>query len=658
MKCFTGKNNNRYAAIPAKAQGFIGKLYNKTLSGYNENTLAAYPWHHTSNHIDKGKNTVQHRPTPLRGHLSIMATMGILGLIVWSLGILLISLPLTSQAASSASTPPPQATVLWHSINHGPAAQAHPQSAYDPTRDEILLVWEDARHDPRGMVDRYGFLYNGDIYARRFDASTGQPLNPGVPIAQDGEYPPGSGHYDNEQRPTLVFDHGRRGYIIAWQTLPDQVLVQGSLQTTTCYDIDLRAYWPEDDAMDTITEDLAWYQPPPDLVDPWGHPYDWSCQQDPVITLVAPSGALVFWHDHRERYQAAADGRPVEKDIYLQWLRGKHRMIPEALLVSRQDEVAENASFRLPLRQEHPDVAGQGFQRLVVWEDERRSTTNQGHGFRDIMGRFVRYRFGDLSLGPEVTIALAQPGDGPDATTFLHPKVGYIPDEDVYVVVWAQTHPHISPTSYVLNMAVVGADGTLQQPPTPLIDTQTSRDPAHDIACAANRCALIFRGDDGRYRLHILDRSGPLTQPQLLIQAQGNYGYGHIAVGPIQADESHFFVSLVDEDGQAHVLRLAITWFRPPTPTPTPSPTPTLTSTPTATPTSTPSPTPTLSPSPTSPPTLPPSSTPTLTPTFTPSPTPTATPIPLWLPILLFPPPTPTPVPPRGCSVNKVISDQ
>ncbi len=69
------------------------------------------------------KHTVQYQPIPLRGHLSIEMTMGILGLFALGLGALFISFPLSSQATSLAAPPSPQATVLWHTINHGPAAQ-------------------------------------------------------------------------------------------------------------------------------------------------------------------------------------------------------------------------------------------------------------------------------------------------------------------------------------------------------------------------------------------------------------------------------------------------------------------------------------------------------------------------------------------------------
>ncbi len=481
-----------------------------------------------------------------------------------------------SPAIIARAQPTPTLTVAWVQRNPGPAAQNAPQTAYDPLRDELLLVWEDGRNDPLGVVDSYGIQYNSDIYARRYNAATGQAIAEEIAIAEDGEYPPGSGRYDNEQRPAVIFDAGGDRYVVSWQTFPDSVLASGDLHVTTCNDVDLRSFHPADGSLGEVIEDLAWYTSPPDLISPWGVYYDWSCQQDPVMTLLAPNTPLVLWHDHRERYERGPDGVVLEKDIYGQWLAGEERQVEEGFLVSRRDAASE---IRLPRYQEHADVAGEGAQRLVVWEDERNSDASDGHGFREIVGRFIDFEDGALRAGKEIFIAHGQEGDGPEDYRLLTPRVAYLADKGVYVIVWAKAMHYADPQSvtYSLVMAMIDREGDMVQQPTPLADTCNHRMPVHDIACAAGRCVLAFRKQDLILYARLIIPQGAVSTDVRLEEAAGVYGYADIQPGAIRGDEASFFVSYV-KGSEVHLARLDTvlpTWATPtPSPTLTPTPTP------------------------------------------------------------------------------------
>ncbi len=503
-----------------------------------------------------------------------MVSAKLLGFLAWLILVtsaVLISLfPPTIQATAPAqtNTSTQSLQITWVQSNPGPGAQTHPQTAYDPLRNELLLVWEDGRNDPQGLVDHYGFEYNGDIFARRYDAATGMPITGTVAVATGGEFPPGSGRYDNEQRPAVIFDPGSQGYVISWQTIPDSVLQEGNLHTTTCYDINARSYFPDGDRFSNTTEDLAWYAPPADLISPWGVYYDWSCQQDPVMTLLAENEPFTLWHDHRERYATDPDGIPLEKDIYGQLLHDGAREFRSGYLISRR---RSETNERLPRYQEHPDIAGSGPQRLVVWEDERRSAASNGKGFREIYGRFIIYRDGVLETGEEILIGSGQEGDGPDDFRLIAPRVGYLSDDRAYMVVWSQVQNYTQPdnASYQLVWSLIGVDGSVLQPPTPIPEAFNHRALTHDIACAANRCILVYRKRDQVIYARLLTRDGPQASDRRIDDAEGIYGYGNIQVGKVDGDGVSFFASYVIND-EVHLARLDTWLYRPNTPTPPP----------------------------------------------------------------------------------------
>ncbi len=472
------------------------------------------------------------------------------------------------------STPGPQLQLLWNISNPGPAAQTHPDISYDSRRDQTLLVWEDGRNDPRGVVDAYGFDYNSDIFARRYDAA-GAPIGDAFAVANDGEYPPDSGRYDNEQRPASLYDPATDAHIITWQTLPDPVLEAGDLHTTTCYDVDLRTFLPAAGALTNSVADLAWYTPPDDLTSPWGVFYDWSCQQEPAIALLEPDKPFVVWHDHRERYELV-DGVREGKDIYGQIVDHGIRQEENAILVSRAEKDVDK---RLPNYQEKPDIAGQGTHWLAVWEDERRSATSDGHGFREIYGRFILNENGSMRFGDEIVIALGQEGDGPDAVKMMEPRVGFLPAAGFFLVVWTRIQHYAAPEGgdTDLMMAGIAPDGRMVLPPRVIPQTESDRLHVHDIACAANRCLLVYRLDGNAMFARLLLASGDISGPLALDGDAGYHSYARVVSGKETGEAVDFYTAYVVESG----IRLAKvrTFASGDNPTSTPEPTPSATPT-------------------------------------------------------------------------------
>ncbi len=476
------------------------------------------------------------------------------------------------------ATPTPPLQLLWNVSNSGPAAQTHPDISYDSLRDQTLLVWEDGRNDPRGVVDAYGFDYNDDIFARRYTAM-GIPVGDAFAVASDGEYPPGSSRYDNEQRPATLYDPATDTHIITWQTIPDPVLEAGDLHTTTCYDVDLRTFAPATDTLTNSIADLAWYTPPDDLISPWGVFYDWSCQQEPAITLLGPDKPLVVWHDHRERYELV-DGVMEGKDIYGQIVDHGVRQEKNAILISRAEK---NVIKRLPNYQEKPDIAGQESHWLAVWEDERHSVTSDSHGFREIYGRVIYDENGVMRFGDEIAIALGQEGEGPEATKMMEPRVGFLPDAGIFLVVWTRVRNYAAQENPNTDLMMAGytPDGRLALSPRVIPQTDSDRLHAHDIACAANRCLLVYRmGSNAMFARLLLD-NGDISDPLALDDDTGYHSYARVVSGKETGDTVDFYAGYVIRTG-IRLAKVRTTAHRDGhlTPTPTVIPTPTATPTP------------------------------------------------------------------------------
>ena len=516
--------------------------------------------------------------------LRYVIVAALLMVVIGAAGYLLAPSAMAAPAAAILDltpTPRPDLHLLWIVHNPGPAAQTHPDISYDSRRDQTLLVWEDGRNDPQGAVDMYGFDYNGDIFAQRYDAA-GQVIHDAFAIASDADYPFGSGKYDNEQRPAALYDPDADTHVITWQTIPDTVLEAGDLHTTTCYDVDLRTYDPAADALGPAVTDLAWYAPPDNLISPWGVPYDWSCQQEPTITLLGPDKPFVVWHDHRERYELV-DGVTKGKDIYGQIVEQGVRQDEGGILISR---ASEETAKRLPNYQEKPDIAGRGAHRLAVWEDERHSATSDGHGFREIYGRIIRYEDDSIRVGKEIVIALGEEGDGPEAVKMMEPRVGFLPDSGHYLVVWTRVQNYADADNDVseLMMAIIAQDGSFVLTPRIIPQTASNSSHVHDVACAANRCLLVYRSNARTMLARMILADGAVSEPLALDNASGYHSYARVVPGKEDGDAVDFYAGYVIRNGVwlAKISTFAARDHLTPTPTPTPTAEPAPTSTPTA----------------------------------------------------------------------------
>ena len=102
------------------------------------------------------------------------------------------------------ATPTPTAT-LW--------TKAEPVVAYNPDRDEYLVVWDDCRAYPGSpYLCGYGSKDYCDIYAQRFSGA-GAPLGSEIPVATDT---PASGHL-GQHLPAVAYNTKTKVYLIAWE---------------------------------------------------------------------------------------------------------------------------------------------------------------------------------------------------------------------------------------------------------------------------------------------------------------------------------------------------------------------------------------------------------------------------------------------------------
>ena len=204
----------------------------------------------------------------LRASVRLLA----LALLATSAGLVAGSPPLWARPAARSSEA--MFAQVWNVSDPAASRQTRAKMAYNPFADQVFVVWEDGRNDPRGYVDTYGFDYNTDLYGRVYNSAGAAGSE--IAIATDGAYED-TGRYDNEQWPAVTFDPWARRQRVAYMTIPAAVLAAGEMQTTTCYDLDERTL-----ALPGVTTDLAWYTPPPTLTSPFGGGwYDWSCQHEP-----------------------------------------------------------------------------------------------------------------------------------------------------------------------------------------------------------------------------------------------------------------------------------------------------------------------------------------------------------------------------------------
>ena len=422
---------------------------------------------------------------------------------------------------------------LWQVLNSGQAAQTFSDVAYDSKRDHTLLVWQDGRNDPKGLVDQYGFSSNGDIFAREYDAD-GQSLGGEIAVATRGEWR-NTERYDNESRPRTVYHPVLDRYLVTWSMYPDSVLQAGDLKTTTCEDVAYREITPLTHELSTPLLDLAWYTPPANLIDPWGNHYDWSCQQDPVITYAKGSQSLVFWQDHRERF-AKNQGKVVEKDVYAQLVDRSGKSKTEGYLIS-----FDTAGRRLPLHQERPEIIKGKNNWLVVWADERRSDKSEYVGFREIYGRYLTAESATIKLGKEVLLAKGMPGE-----LKLHsPKVGYLDAWDRYVVIFTRSRNYQDKNSRQddLMFVMIDSRGNIVSQPQVIADTQSNNGHAPSLACKKDRCLLVYRRDTGPMYGRLILADGFVTPAFVFDYLDRYHTYSHTTAGQVVGERVDFYTT-------------------------------------------------------------------------------------------------------------------
>ncbi len=458
-----------------------------------------------------------------------------------------------------------EAYKLWQVLNSGPAAQTFSDVAYDSKRGHTLLVWQDGRNDPQGLVDQYGFNFNGDILAREYDTD-GQPLGGEIAIATRGEWQ-NSERYDNESRPRTVYHPILDRYLVTWSMYPDSVLQVGDLKTTTCEDVAYREVTPLTHQLSSSVLDLAWYTPPVNLVDPWGNHYDWSCQQDPVISYLEGYRSLVLWQDHRERF-AKNQGMVIEKDVYTQLIDHGNRLKKDSYLISFDSSDQK----RLPLHQERPEVARGKDNLLVVWADERRSNKSEYVGFREIYGRYLIQDATGIKLDQEILLAEGKPGD----TKLFSPKVGYLDAFDRYVVVFTRSRNYLDKNNHQddLMVVIVDSQGNIITQPQVITDTQSNNGHVPSLACKKDRCFLVYRKNTGPMYGRVILADGFVTPAFIFDYLDRYHTYSHTTAGQVAGDRVNFYTTYTV--GKQIFLAKIVTKYDPDQIIPSPS-SPTIT---------------------------------------------------------------------------------
>jgi len=408
---------------------------------------------------------------------------GILILLEWSMSrwswLALVFLISWLPAPAAAQTQ--DLIINWQATNPAPSAQTHPALTYNPNQDQLMLVWEDGRADPQGRVDYYGAQANSDIYARLYRADSGQPIGDEIGVATQGEYD-NSGRYNNQRWPAVSYDPVNNLYHLVWMQL-SQAAALGDFRRTSCDDIAYRAYNPQNHQLGPVVPDVAAYQPPP-LTDPWGYPYDWSCQQEPQILNLSTGQPIIWWQDHRQRFDThSPSGKPVSKDIYAQIINQNQPVKEGGWLISTDPNGA-----RLPMHQEKVAVAKgpEGF--LVVWQDERNSTDQLPApiGFRQIYGRIVKLVNDQPVPDQEVLINQGL------TTSADHPSVAYLAGGRLFLVVWEQ---QVSQEIFNRRLfyALLNPQGQPVKPPTQLDPNTSSITFLPQVVCSFLTCVVIYR---------------------------------------------------------------------------------------------------------------------------------------------------------------------
>ncbi len=474
----------------------------------------------------------------------------------------------------------PAATTLWSQS----ASMCQPKVACSSSTD-CLVVWTDKRNDTSqpNSCWQYGLAGNGDIYARRFNPSTGAAIGSELAIrtgVKDSQYP------------RVFWWDSEDEYVVAWQEV-SPLATNSSNFLSYCYDI----YAQRVSSTATLNGSMFTVSSGPD------------CQWVPQLGYEpATNRLLVSWHDHRNR-TGNAGGLGTEKDIYGQWLGTGGARHGSNFVVS----IAGSNGTPAPRYQEYSALSGTGLSVqgvMAFWADDR---TGSGTPVAsDVYGGFVRPAGTPM---PTPFLVVGGPGaqDEPQAS-------GVDSAGNIWVVWNSLQNPPPTPDPGQVDIQLRRYNRlATPQASTASVATNVGAAPYPQIDCAGGACTVAWGNGGGTWARR--------------------YDYAGNAQGPArQLGTSYTPFTIVSSIGDrimvlwtnSGTMRLA-TWVEV---VPTPTPTPTgSTATPTGTPTATRTATPTRTPTPTvtgTPPTPTPTITPSPTaPTGTPTPTPTRTPTPL-----------------------------
>ncbi len=431
--------------------------------------------------------------------------------------------------------------LVWKKENEVPKKQTHPAISYDSENNNVFLVWEDNRNDPKNEIDKYGSGNNSDIYGRLYDTN-GKLVSNEILIAGGGEYDH-TGRYNNEQWPDVKFNNKTGLFHIVWMNIPKQAAV-GDFKRTTCYDVAYRVFNPVDKKLGVVVTDVSGYVPPDDLIDPWGYKYDWSCQQEPRVNI-SGKNISVWWQDHRERYELDPDtSKQLSKDIYGQVIKNNNITKNGGWLIS-----ANNRSRRLPMHQEKvavaTDVSDGG---LVIWQDERNSVSKdpQYIGERQIYGRFIKFSNNDIKLEKEFLISKNLPSFS------SIPRISYIKPLDSYLITWSQQDTKDS-QMYKIYYSVVDKNKSLVDSPKLLPGSVSDINPMAQPVCANTTCVVVYRQQkQGQYYIYIhnfnLSELKFSNQTFQLTKGKSYKSYFNTTMGEERADESDLYVAYVESN--------------------------------------------------------------------------------------------------------------
>lgn len=466
----------------------------------------------------------------------------------------------------------PAAQTLWA---NGSGYICQPVVACSSGTD-CLAVWTDKRNDVAGLNScwQYGLGGNGDIYARRFNPTTGAAIGSEVAIrttTRDSQYP------------RVYWWDAQGEYVVAWQEVSSLANSGNFLQY--CYDIFAQRL----NSTASLTGDMITISNAPD------------CQWNPQIALQpGASQLLLSWHDHRNRI-GNAGGLGTEKDIYGQRLGASGALSGSNFPVS----IAGVSGTPAPRYQEYSALVGTGINAqgvMAFYADDR---TGSGTPVAsDVYAGFV-----PAAGTPMPTPFLVAGGSG----TQDEPQADLLTAAGQAWVVWNQLQ-NPPPTPDPGQVDVEARRYNLAGTPIAgefTVASNVGTAPYPRVGCAQAGCTVVWGANGAWARRY--DSNGNQQGPAY------QFSSAYTPFTWVSSVGSRMMVLWTN----GTILRYA-TWEES-LPTPTPSPT-MPTATPTGAATATRTPTPTRTPTATVTGT-PPTSTPTRTPTATPTPgTPTATP--------------------------------